>query len=206
MGMAFAIAVIGAVDLLILASSDFEHLVGAGLDWLTVLSLFLPAAIHEEVLMRGYAFQKLAAWNRWVGVLLCSGAFALLHLANTGLTALAILNLFLAGVLLSLAYLVYQRLWFPIGLHIFWNILSGPVLGHEVSGLRLRQTVFSARDPGPELLTGGTFGLEGSVWATVVEVIAIVILLVPATRKEFVAPVVEPPVLPDASSDLDPSI
>jgi hypothetical protein len=182
-GVVVATLVIATIDVLIIVTSGFEHREGTGVDWLMLVTLFVPAAIHEEVLMRGYPFQKFVAWNRWIAVIACSGMFALLHLANAGLTGLAIVNLFLAGVLLSLAWLVYKRLWFPIGVHIWWNILSGPVLGHEVSGLQLRQTLLATFDPGPEVLTGGTFGLEGSIWATVVEGIAIVFLLRRAVRK-----------------------
>ena len=50
-------------------------------------------------------------------------------------------NLILAGVLLALAYERYERLWFPIGIHIAWNVASGPILGYDVSGYVPSQTV-----------------------------------------------------------------
>ena len=162
---------------LILVTTGFRHSEGIGIDWMQILLLFLPAAVHEEVLLRGYPFQKLIAWHRTAGVVIGSLVFGLLHLSNGGLTTLSIVNLFLAGIMLSLAYLVYERLWLPIGLHVWWNVLSGPLLGHEVSGLDLESTLLEAHDPGPVLLTGGAFGIEGSIWTSVVEAFGIFFLL-----------------------------
>ena len=50
---------------------------------------------------------------------------------------MAILNLILAGILLALAYERFERLWFPIGIHFLWNILSGPILGYGVNTANL---------------------------------------------------------------------
>lgn len=206
LGLLAAILIIGLADALIILTTGFEHRPGKGVDWALIVLLFLPAALHEEVLMRGYAFQKFAAWNRGTAVIVCSLAFALLHAGNLALSALAVLNLFLAGVLLSVAYLVFQRLWLPVGLHFFWNVFTGPVLGHEVSGLRLGKSVFAESDPGPAMLTGGAFGLEGSIWATVVEGIAIAILLIPASRRQWRAPIAASPAPEPPSPPLDPTI
>lgn len=177
LGAGFASILILLSHGLILLTTGLRHGTGAGIDWAEILVLFIPAAIHEEILFRGYAFQKLVAWNRWGGVVIGSVVFGLLHLSNDGLTALSVVNLFMAGVLLSLAYLVFQRLWLPIGVHIWWNVLSGPLLGHEVSGLELDSSLLTTHDPGPILLTGGPFGIEGSVWTLVMEAIGIVFLL-----------------------------
>jgi hypothetical protein len=54
--------------------------------------------------------------------------------------------------------------------------MSGPILGHEVSGYDSSLTVFVERGSGPVWLTGGDFGIEGSAWMTVTELIAIVAL------------------------------
>lgn len=183
-GVALASALILLSHGLILLTTGLRHGIGGGIDWGEILILFIPAAIHEEVLFRGYAFQKLVSWNRWGGVAVGSLVFGLLHLSNDGLTTLSILNLFMAGALLSLAYLVFERLWLPIGLHVWWNVLSGPLLGHEVSGLELDSSLLSTYDPGPVLLTGGPFGIEGSLWTLLMEAIGILFLLWLMHRRE----------------------
>ena len=83
---------------------------------------------------------------------------------------------FLAGLLLSMAYLLSRSLWMPIFLHTWWNIFSGPVLGHEVSGFVIKPTLFRTVDRGPEALTGGAFGIEASLWTSVMELAGIAFL------------------------------
>jgi len=187
-GVAFAFVLIGGIDLLIILTTGFHHELGRGTDFTELFVLFVPAATHEEILCRGYPFQKLVRINAAGAVISFSVLFALLHLGNDAMSALALGNLVLAGVILSLAYLLFRRLWFPIGLHIAWNVLSGPVLGHEVSGLVLPRTALLAIDPGPSVLTGGRFGIEASAITTLGEVLAIVVLLVLIRWRNRIVP------------------
>ena len=109
-------------------------------------------------------------WNRWAAIFATSVVFAALHGGNRGISLMAILNLILAGILLALAYERFERLWFPIGIHFLWNILSGPILGYGVSGYVAQSTVFRTIGSGSVLITGGAFGIEASVWMGLVEV------------------------------------
>lgn len=177
LGGAFGIALIGSCALLIVLSSDVRHAPGRGFPWFELVSVFIPAAVHEELLFRGYAFQKLLQWNRAFALAFGALVFASLHAGNPAVTGLALANIFLGGILLGLAYVRYRRLWFPIGLHLAWNVMSGPVLGHEVSGYASMASVLVEIDRGAVWLTGGAFGIEGSVWMTVTEVAAIAVLV-----------------------------
>ncbi len=176
LGAGFAVVLIGVSDILVMASSDLRHVAGSGFPWMELIVVYLPAAIHEELLFRGYPYQKVRSLNRNAAIVFTATVFAALHAGNEGISPLAIVNLVLAGVMLALAYEVYQRLWLPIGIHIGWNLLSGPVLGYNVSGYVSQRTVLEVRGGGPEWLTGGRFGIEASVWMVVVEVAAIVLL------------------------------
>jgi membrane protease YdiL (CAAX protease family) len=175
-GTAFGVVLVGLCAALVALSTDVWHERGAGFPWLELWGVYVPAAVHEELLFRGYAFQKLHRWNRAVGLLLFALVFAALHAGNVAVSYLGLLNIFLGGILLGLAYERYGRLWFPIGLHLAWNLMSGPILGHEVSGYDSELTVFLERGTGPAWLTGGEFGIEGSVWMTVTEVAGIILL------------------------------
>jgi membrane protease YdiL (CAAX protease family) len=97
----------------------------------------------------------------------------------------ALTNLFLAGVLLCVAYERYGRLWFPIGIHFGWNILSGPILDYDVSGYVSAASVWRMAGSGPPWLTGGAFGIEGSVWIGVMEVAAIGCLNMMARPRRY---------------------
>lgn len=180
-GTAFGVALIGLCAAIVAWTTPIDHAPGRGFPWLELFAVFVPAAVHEEVLFRGYVFQKLRAWRRWVAILLIAAVFAGLHVGNAAVSYIGLLNIFLGGVLLGLAYERYLRLWFPIGLHLAWNVMTGPILGHEVSGYESMRTLFVERGNGPSWATGGDFGIEGSVWMTLVELLAIVILA--STRR-----------------------
>lgn len=176
LGVSGAVLLIGVTDLLVIATTPLRHGPGDGVPWRELFVVFIPAVVHEELLFRGYVFQKLWLWNRRFAIGSVSALFAALHLWNDSITVLAITNVFLGGILLSLAYERYQRLWFPIGLHLMWNVMSGPLLGYEVSGYKPSHTVLTVVGTGPWLLTGGAFGIEGSLWMTAVEMGGIVLL------------------------------
>ena len=172
-GALFASVIVIAADSIIRITTDVRRGPGIGFPWLELIGIFIPAVVHEELLFRGYAFQKLRRWHRLAAIVITSAIFTVLHLRNTGVTALALTNIFLGGVLLALAYERHQRLLFPLASHLTWNVLSGPVLGWEVSGYVPAMSLLTTDALGPELLTGGAFGIEGSVWMTVAEMAGI---------------------------------
>jgi membrane protease YdiL (CAAX protease family) len=180
-------AVIGVCTLLVVLSSNIREEPGSGFPWLELVTTFLPAAFHEELLFRGYAFQRLYRWRRGFAIVFVALVFAGLHANNSAVTMLGLTNIFLGGVLLGLAYARFERLWFPIGLHTAWNLMTGPILGHEVSGYESMRTVFVERGTGPTLVTGGDFGLEGSIWMTAIEIAVIVALSMNFRRAPRVA-------------------
>ena len=172
-GMLMGVVLVGAAAVLVVLSTDVHHQPGRGFPWGELLLVFLPAVLHEELLFRGYPFQVLFRRNRLFAILFVAVLFAGLHARNPGVTTLGLVNIFFGGVLLGLAYARHERLWLPIGLHLAWNLMSGPISGHEVSGYESLQTVFVELGSGPEWLTGGEFGIEGSAWMTLVELAGI---------------------------------
>jgi hypothetical protein len=175
-GIAWGVALIGSCALLVVLSSDVRHERGSGFPWIELVTIFIPAVLHEELLFRGYAFQRFYRWRRGFAIVFVAIVFAALHAGNDSVTALGLVNVFLGGILLGLAYGRYERLWFPIGLHLAWNLMTGPILGHEVSGYDSMQTMLVESGDGSRWVTGGEFGLEGSAWMTVIEITAIGLL------------------------------
>lgn len=137
--------------------------------------LFLPAAVKEELELRGYLFQRLIdAIGPWPATATLSMLFGLLHLANPSVTRLSTANTVLIGVLLAVCYLKTRGLWLPAGVHFGWNFCLGYVYSLPVSGIVLRYRLLAAEVSGPTYLTGGNYGPEGSVVTTVVIVVAVV--------------------------------
>jgi hypothetical protein len=177
LGVVFAGVLIAGIDVSILLLSHLRHVRAGGFPWGELWIVFVPAAVQEELVFRGYVFQRVRAWNRGVAIAGSSLVFGLLHAGNSGVTPVAIASITIAGVMLALAYELYERLWFPIGLHLAWNVLSGPILGYDVSGYIPSREVFRTIGGGNVLVTGGTFGIEGSVVSVVVEAFAVALLL-----------------------------
>lgn len=74
--------------------------------------------------------------------------------------------------MLGASYIYTRNLWFPIGLHWFWNWLQGPLLGYGVSGIKIEEPVLTLRFFGPDMMSGSSFGFEGTLLCTVLMIIA----------------------------------
>jgi membrane protease YdiL (CAAX protease family) len=158
--------------LLVLGLGGFhwERTAGVGAkQLLTAAAIFLGVGFNEEIIARGYPFQRLVEGaGPWVGQLVFAALFALMHWGNPGMhgaTKLwATLNIGLAAILLGFCYLRTKSLAMPIGVHLGWNWAQGSLLGFGVSGTTdikgAWTPIFHGR---PEWLTGGAFGLEASL-------------------------------------------
>lgn len=142
------------------------------------LLYFGLAAAFEEIVFRGYPFQVLVEWvGAWPAILIGSAIFAFLHGQNPGVTPLALLNIFVAGILLSLAYLRTRSLWFATGLHLGWNWTMSTALDFPVSGLGFDTPLYSAVPVGASWWTGGDFGPEAGLAGTLALAVGIFWLL-----------------------------
>lgn len=140
------------------------------------LLLFLVVSLHEEVMMRGYVLNNLMqSMNRYVALSISSVIFMSIHLLNPNISFLSVINLFLAGVVLGIYYIHKPNLWLPIGMHLTWNFFQGPIFGFEVSGIETK-SIINQSIKGNEIITGGAFGYEGSILATISIIIMIIYL------------------------------
>lgn len=142
------------------------------------LLFFAVAAAAEEALFRGYAFQALVQGiGAWPALLLSSAFFALGHARNPSVDWVALANIFLAGVMLGAAYLRTRSLWFCTGIHLAWNWTMSALLDFPVSGLPRDTPLYNEVTIGPRWLTGGDFGPEGGIAATLVIVLLTALIL-----------------------------
>lgn len=142
---------------------------------------FAAAALFEETLFRGFLFQRLIDGSRpWVAQLVFALLFSTAHWGNPELDLhnmlLATLELFLAALLLGLAYLRTGSLALPFGLHLGWNWMQGSVFGFAVSGYAQSGWLQPQLGPQPAWQSGGQFGLEGSLFAVVVDLLMLALL------------------------------
>ncbi len=142
------------------------------------LFALLCVGINEEWLCRGILlFILLKSFNPVWALILSSGLFALLHIFNNAIDLIPFINLFLAGIFLGISYVYERSLWFPIGLHWAWNFVQGPICGFEVSGHKIESVYNLTSFNSNPILTGGAFGLEGSIIVTVLLILFIIGLI-----------------------------
>lgn len=196
-----------------LSSKSFgKHLlsgivIGSGLQVLTILIIYLFAdfevvavnpvntliipftvaftvAILEEVLIRGIIFriaeEKLGSV---IAIIISCVIFAGLHLVNPHVTAVSILCIIAVGVLLAAAYMYYKSLWVPIAIHFAWNFSQNGIFGAITSGNEKTSSLLTSKISGPEILTGGGFGPEGSIQAVLLCTISAAIILWQVYKK-----------------------
>ncbi len=148
--------------------------------------LFAGVAIAEELLFRGFFFQRLiSGLGQWTAQLIVAAYFLLTHLNNPGMTgsvkAMASINIFLASILFGLAFIQTKSLAMPLGLHFMANFVQGGVLGFGVSGAEQSGLLTPVFGDAPIWLTGGQFGLEASLPGLICVVITLLLLY---TRKQ----------------------
>lgn len=141
-------------------------------DFLPGVTFFIFIAFVEEFTFRMFIFSYFKKRMKPIAaIFLTSVLFGFYHLNTPEITALAIFNLFLIGVLFNFAYATTNSIYIPVMMHFVWNLLQGPILGFDVSGLEL-QDIFNFSFPAENILNGGRYGLEGSIVVTVLLIIS----------------------------------
>ncbi|MCC2617801.1 CPBP family intramembrane metalloprotease [Aestuariibacter halophilus] len=143
--------------------------------------VFLCAALMEELLFRGFVFQRLIdGLGNWPALIGMGVLFSMAHWTNPdfqGDTLVwASLDMGLGAILWGLAYIRTGSLALPIGMHLGWNWLLGSVFGMGVSGYQHTGVLLPTLMDSPSWLTGGNFGPEASVAAVAVDAIAVGLL------------------------------
>lgn len=132
---------------------------------LVALFIGISPAFAEEVVFRGFMLRLLdKAIGSIPALLITSVLFGLIHANNPHVTLVQSLTLGMsAGLLLGGCYYLTRRLWLAIGLHLTWNFVQGGIFNSDVSGNGYSGGLLKATFEGPDYLTGGKMGIEGSV-------------------------------------------
>jgi uncharacterized protein len=188
-GIALGVVFIATSVLMVVTEFSFT---GSSGDTASIVAAMVAVqfgvAVTEELIFRGLALQALERlFGSWVALAVTAVFFGLVHLANPGATLWSSFAIAVeAGVLLGAAFLWRRDIWVAIGLHFAWNtsvgLLGIPVSGHQAAG------VLVARPTGPDLVTGGGFGLEASIVPVIVSLVLAVPMLIAARRRGNLVP------------------
>ncbi|RMF72498.1 MAG: CPBP family intramembrane metalloprotease [Planctomycetota bacterium] len=143
-------------------------------------------AVSEEAWFRAYLQRNVADGLRgllgergavFTAIAVISAVFAALHLPAGDTPALAVVNLGLGGAALGWMYAGTRRLAAPVGFHFAWNAVLGPICGAPVSGRAPQGSFGKIEVLGSDLWTGGSYGPEGGMLATLVLCVLIAYVL-----------------------------
>ncbi len=167
------------MNLITLSFSDISYHLGFS------FGFYLLVSVTEEIVIRGYILNNLREkFKDEYAVIISSLIFSCLHIFNDDFSWIGFSNIFLSGVLLGFFCIKQNTVSGPVGLHWSWNFIQGPILGFNVSG-HIEKGVFEVNPLASNMLTGGTFGAEGSI--VLVPITIIVIYLVWRSPPRFVS-------------------
>lgn len=147
-------------------------------------ALMFTVAIIEEILVRGIIFRIMEEkLGSYVSLTISSLLFGVLHLANPHSTLISSICITTAGFLMGAAFIYSRNLWMPIALHFAWNFTQSGIFGAITSGNDKTKSLLEAKIQGPEFITGGAFGPEGSIQAIAFCAIGTIIMLI-LSRKQ----------------------
>ena len=154
------------------------------------IAMALSSSVFEELLFRGVLFRSVETWfGSWAALVVSSLVFGLSHMMNPQATLEGALFIAVeAGILLAAAFMLTRRLWLSIGFHMAWNYTQSAIFSGIVSGTEASQGLIRSTVQGPDLLTGGKFGVESSVLALLLCTTTGVVMLVMAVRRGKIVP------------------
>jgi len=191
LGILSALATIVTVGLLMMASGSVHltlraggatgHASLAGVCFILAAALIGP--FTEEIESRGYLFQAVSrGWGGPTAVIATAIVFAARHLQNPHASAIGIVNIVLISIAITLGMLFLRSLWYAIGWHVAWNSSLIFLFGSANSGFSPQAfgisgiSLFSPSLTGSDFVTGGAFGMEGSIVVTGVLALEVVLL------------------------------
>ena len=149
------------------------------------------SALAQELVFRAVIYRITEEWlGTWWAVSISAILFGLIHLSSAGATIFSTLAVALqAGLILAAVYTLTHRIWMALGLHMAWDFANDGVFGVGIAGQsgESLKGLFQASLQGPEVLNGGKFGIEGSLIALVIVLLAgIAILRISMQNGQFI--------------------
>ena len=156
------------------------------LSFILIIPFWFLQSGTEELLTRGWLFPVVSKHTRlWIGTVVSSLLFAVLHLQNPSINWISLLNIGLFGLLACLYVLKTDNIWGVSAIHAAWNCLQGSFFGLNVSGLSVAYSPMSFTiENVPEYMSGGLFGPEASLFSSLVMGIYILYLVWDIHRKK----------------------
>ena len=146
---------------------------------LFLIFIFIQAST-EEIICRGFAYQRIKrTYGTAAAVIGSALIFSLAHIMNPGVTPLALLDIFLTGVLYALMVRYCDSIWMAMGAHAAWNLTQNILFGLPNSGMASSYSFFGLSGVASNSFAYDTaFGVEGTIFAVAVNALCALALFV----------------------------
>ena len=147
---------------------DFGHLALHGVDMFVWgaewAGIFVLVGLSEEYLLRGYALYTLSdGIGFWPAAIVLAVLFGLGHSVNPGETRVGLIATVVFALFATITLRYTGNLWLAVGAHAGWDWGQSFFYGVSDSGLKAQGHLLEPTFSGPDWLSGGTVGPEGSV-------------------------------------------
>lgn len=138
---------------------------------------FMVQGNEEEILCRGHVLVSVSRrYSVVTAIIVNSLIFGALHIFNSGLSVIGMINIILFGLFMSVVFIRTGNIWMVSAIHTMWNFAQGNIFGVFVSGNKMGETFLVTEAYGRmNIINGGDFGLEGGLAATCIITAAIII-------------------------------
>jgi uncharacterized protein len=151
---------------------------------ITPFAVAFSVAIFEETLLRGIIFriveEKLGSY---ISLAISAIIFGAAHLLNPDSSVISSLCIGIVGFMFGASYIYSRSLWLPIAIHFSWNFVQSGIFGAITSGNEQTSSLFNTKISGAELITGGAFGPEGTIQATLFWLLVSILLMILITKQ-----------------------
>ena len=149
-----------------------------------LVCVFIQSA-SEELWCRGFMYERINVhYPLWVAILVNGVFFGLMHMFNSGVTALSIIGIAVCGLSYSIAKWYTGSIWFVAGIHTGWNFTQNYLFGLPNSGLVSEASVFGldAATARSSWAYDVAFGIEGGYPSVIGDCLLGVICLILLAR------------------------
>lgn len=145
-------------------------------------TILLFAGIVEDLFHRGLIVRVCENWLGTHPTLIIAMLVELQHVYNPNSDIFSLFTYLMWGFTMAMFFIYTKRIWLPYFFHIGWNFAQ-PFYGSNLTGTSDMGSIIQSKLHGPELLTGGSMGIEDSIF-TATFLLLIGLALYYRTKKE----------------------
>lgn len=150
----FILYLLGSYQVISISTTDYS---------IKLFTVLLFAALVEDLFHRGLIVRVCENWLGTHLTLVIAMFVELQHIYNPNSNLFSLFYYLIWGFTMAMLFIYTKRIWLPYFFHIGWNF-SQPFYGSNLTGTDDMGSIIQSEFNGPELLTGGAVGIEGSIF------------------------------------------